>query len=104
MPDATPARWQAADLAVIWLALAVPPLRVAAGRGRRLDGLLLAARWALLAALAPSYARRGLLFWLSPLADPAVAVRFTWSALRPTRRWRGRTYGTASNRSRTEGR
>ena len=104
MPDATPARWQAADLAVIWLALGIPMLRVAALRGRLLDRLLLAVRWALLAALAPAYARRGVPFWLSPLADPAVAVRFTWSALRPTRRWRGRTYATASDRSRTGGR
>jgi dolichol-phosphate mannosyltransferase len=104
MPDATPVRWQAADLAVVWLALALPVLRVAAGRGRLLDRALLAVRGALLAALAPAYARRGLPFWLSPLADPAVAVRLTWSALRPTRRWRGRTYGIASNRSRTAGR
>jgi hypothetical protein len=26
------------------------------------------------------------------LADPATAVCFTLSALRPARRWRGRTY------------
>ena len=31
-------------------------------------------------------------FWLSPLADPATAVRLTLSALRPARTWRGRTY------------
>jgi dolichol-phosphate mannosyltransferase len=104
MPDATPMRWQVADLAVTWLALALPVLRVAAGYGRPLDRLLLAMRWALLVALAPAYARRGLPFWLSPLADPAVAVRLTWSALRPTRRWRGRTYGSPSDRSRTAGR
>jgi dolichol-phosphate mannosyltransferase len=104
MPDATPLRWQAADLAVVWLALALPALRAATGRARRLDRLLLAVRWTLLAALAPSYARRGLPFWLSPLADPAVALRFTWSALRPARRWRGRTYASAGRRSRTAGR
>jgi dolichol-phosphate mannosyltransferase len=93
MPDATPPLWQAADLAVVWLVLGLPPLRVATRRARRLDLALLAARWALLAPLARSYARRGPAYWLSPLADPAVAARFTWSALRPTRRWRGRTYG-----------
>ncbi len=94
MPDATPPAWQAADLAVVWLVLALPPLRLATGRARKLDLVLLAVRWALLAPLARSYARRGAAYWLSPLADPAVAARFTWSALRPTRRWRGRTYGS----------
>ena len=44
------------------------------------------------AALAGAYARRGVPFWLSPLADPATAVRLTLSALRPARTWRGRTY------------
>lgn len=93
MPDVTPPAWQAADLAVVWLVLALPPLRAASGRAHRLDWLLLAVRWALLAPLAHSYARRGAPFWLSPLADPAAAVRLTWSVVRPARRWRGRTYG-----------
>ena len=92
MPDVTPPAWQAADLAVVWLALALPVLRAAAGRAGPLDGALLALRWAVLAALARSYARRGPAFWLSPLADPAVALRFTQSALWPTREWRGRRY------------
>ena len=53
---------------------------------------LLAVRAALLGPLAGAYARRGVPFWLSPLADPATAVRLTLSALRPARTWRGRTY------------
>jgi dolichol-phosphate mannosyltransferase len=92
MPDVTPAAWQAADLAVVWLTLALPQLRAATGRATRLDGALLALRLGVTAALARSYARRDAAFWLSPLADPATAVRFTLSALRPVRRWRGRTY------------
>ena len=51
-----------------------------------------ALRLALLAPLAGAYTRRGAPFWLSPLADPATAVRLTLSALRPRRDWRGRTY------------
>ena len=43
-------------------------------------------------AFAPSYTRRGVPYWLSPLADVAAAVRLTWSAARPARRWRGRVY------------
>jgi dolichol-phosphate mannosyltransferase len=92
LPDVTPPAWQAADLAVSWLAMALPLVRLAAGRPARLDLALLAVRAALLGGLAPAYDRRGAAFWLSPLADPAVAVRLTLSALRPARTWRGRTY------------
>ena len=93
MPDVTPPLRQAADLAVVWLVLGLPPLRVATRRAGRLDLMLLALRAALTAGLAPAYERRGVAFWLSPLADPLAAVRLTTSALRPARTWRGRTYG-----------
>jgi dolichol-phosphate mannosyltransferase len=43
-------------------------------------------------ALAPSYQRRGLPFWLSPLADPLAAIRILLSTLRTPREWRGRRY------------
>ena len=94
LPDVTPRRWQAADLAVVWLdarpagAAARSPARRAAGprAARWLRARRCSARWR------RAYARRGVPFWLSPLADPAAAVRLTWSALRPARRWRGRTY------------
>ncbi len=92
LPDVTPPAWQAADLAVVWLTLALPVIRTAAARPTPLDLALLALRVALLPALAGAYGRRGLPFWLSPLADPATAVRLTLSALRPARTWRGRTY------------
>jgi dolichol-phosphate mannosyltransferase len=91
--DITSAAWQAADLGVVWLAQALPVIRLAAGRPAPLDLALLAVRAALLGALARSYTHRGPAFWLSPLADPATAVRITASALRPPRAWRGRTYG-----------
>jgi dolichol-phosphate mannosyltransferase len=92
LPDVTSRAWRAADLAAVWLTLGLPPLRVAAGRARPLDWALLAVRCAVHGALAPVYARRGPAFWLAPLADPAVAVRLTWSSVRPARSWRGRTY------------
>jgi dolichol-phosphate mannosyltransferase len=97
LPDVTPPAWQAADLAVVWLTMALPVARAAALRPTRLDVALLALRGLLLAPLAPAYARRGAPYWASPLADPATAVRLTLSALRPARTWRGRTYpaGTA---------
>jgi dolichol-phosphate mannosyltransferase len=92
LPDVTRPAWQAADLAVVWLAMALPVARAVTGRPTRLDGALLALRWALLVPLAGAYARRGAAYWASPLADPATAIRLTLSALRPTRTWRGRTY------------
>jgi dolichol-phosphate mannosyltransferase len=100
LADVTVPAWRVADVALVWLVLALPLLRVAAGRSTGLDRGLLAGRLALLAALAPAYERRGPAFWLSPLADPLAAVRLTVSALRPARRWRGRTYGHAGGTAR----
>jgi dolichol-phosphate mannosyltransferase len=41
-------------------------------------------------AIAGSYARRGVTFWLSPTADPVAAVRLVLSSVRRPRQWRGR--------------
>jgi len=90
--DVTGPGWQAADLAVVWLTAALPVLRLVAGRPTRLDLALLAARLLLTGALRGSYARPGLGLLLSPLLDPATAVRLTQATLRPVRTWRGRTY------------
>jgi dolichol-phosphate mannosyltransferase len=57
-----------------------------------LSGALLAVRVLLQRALAPSYASRGVTFWLSPLADPMAALRILLSTLRRPREWRGRRY------------
>jgi dolichol-phosphate mannosyltransferase len=92
LPGVTSPAWAAADVAVVWLTLGLPPLRVLAHRAGKLDWALLTLRAAMLAAVAPSYARRGAPFWLSPLADPLAAARLTWSSVRPARRWRGRVY------------
>jgi dolichol-phosphate mannosyltransferase len=100
LPDVTPPAWQAADLAVLWLTLGLPPVRAALGRANRLDVALLALRWVMLAPLAGGYARRGAPYWLSPLADPLAVARVTASALRPARSWRGRRYAAAGRRGR----
>ena len=94
MTDVTTPAWQAADLAVVWLTLGLPPVRLALRRSTRLDKLLIAVRWAMVAPLGRAYTRRDVPFWLSPLADPLAALRLTWSALHPSRTWRGRTYDT----------
>jgi dolichol-phosphate mannosyltransferase len=92
-PDVNPPLQNALDLATLWLTMALPLLR----RRTPLDALLIAVRWAMLLALARSYRPRGAAFWLSPLADAAVLARLTQSAIRPTRTWRGRTYGPSGS-------
>ena len=62
-----------------------------------LSAVLLAVRILLQRALAPSYERRGLAFWLSPTADPLAAFRILLSTLRTPRSWRGRQYGALTN-------
>jgi dolichol-phosphate mannosyltransferase len=61
-----------------------------------LNAFLLAIRFALLLAIAPSYdrsqAKGGWLFWLSPLADPLAVLRIFLSAFRTPTQWRGRSY------------
>ena len=92
LADVEPAARRATDVAVVWLAMALPVLRALSGRARPLDWALLAVRAAMTAAMRDAYALRGPAFWLSPLADPATAVRLTLSSARQTRTWRGRTY------------
>ncbi|WP_067460143.1 glycosyltransferase [Actinomadura macra] len=103
--DVTGGAALAGDLAVIWLTMALPVLRTAAGRPAPLDLALLAQRMLLVAALRGSYARPGPGLAVSPLLDVASAARLTWSALRPARTWRGRTYSRAHGPgySRTDG-
>ncbi len=103
MTDVTTPGWQAGDLAVVWLAQALPLVAVAARLVRRrrphlLDAAMVAVRFAMTAATAPAYRRRGPPYWLSPLADTAAALRLTASVLRPPRTWRGRTYPSAPRR------
>jgi len=62
-----------------------------------LNLFLLAIRFALLFAIAPSYDHKnttaGWTFWLSPLADPLAVLRIFLSALSTPTQWRGRKYG-----------
>ncbi|WP_445633885.1 2'-O-glycosyltransferase CruG [Nostoc sp. DSM 114161] len=61
-----------------------------------LNLFLLAIRFGMLLAIAPSYDRQtakgSWLFWLSPFADPLAVLRIFLSAFRTPREWRGRKY------------
>ena len=93
MPDVTSPLWQAADLAVVWLAMAAPALRLVTRRGTAVDVTLVMVRLGIVAALRGAYTQGGPPLWSSWLADVPTAVRLTQGALRPSRTWRGRTYG-----------
>ncbi len=92
MADVTTPAWQAADLAVLGLTMALPLGRLLAGRPTPLDLALLALRGALLGALRGSYAAPGPGLYWSPLADLAAFARMTGATVRPVRTWRGRRY------------
>ena len=83
--------WDGWGRSIIDPAVSSPP-RLASRRADALDCVLLALRLGILTAQARAYRPRGLAFWLSPLCDPATAVRLTLSVLRPPREWRGRVY------------
>ena len=82
-------------LLALGLAAALRPMGQAAGAVPLFvtSVSLLAVRVLLQRALAPSYERRGVAFWLSPLADPLAALRILLSSLRRPTQWRGREYG-----------
>jgi dolichol-phosphate mannosyltransferase len=85
-------REQAAGLAVVSLAMALPMVRLLTRRADKLDAVALLMRVGTLVGTKRAYDRVSPFYWLSPLADPLVAVRLTQSTLRPERTWRGRTY------------
>jgi dolichol-phosphate mannosyltransferase len=86
--------WLPAALA---LRFAWPTLPASAWRTALLVAtvVLVGVRWLLLLGIAPSYERRGITWWLSPLADPLAALRLVISTLRRPKRWRTRTYASA---------
>ena len=101
LPGVASGREQVLDIAVLALTLALPiPMLIAcAWTGAWLAAvpslILLAVRVLFHVALRPTYDRRSAAWWLAPLADPLAVARLAWSAVRPNRRWRGRTYATS---------
>lgn len=109
LKDATSKAQQALDTLFVVLAqgLALPSAIAVAfawpsmtpGNARTLlavaTAVLVGVRWLLLLGIAPSYERRGLTWWLSPLADPLAALRLVLSTLRRPKRWRTRRYDSA---------
>jgi hypothetical protein len=88
-----PLHRQITEALVIALAQVLPIPRLLTRRGDPLDVALLALRLGTLAGTAGAYERRGLAYWMSPLADvPALAALVTGVVGRRRHRWRGRTY------------
>ncbi|MGA0122358.1 MAG: glycosyltransferase, partial [Gaiellales bacterium] len=102
LPGVASGREQALDILTLLLTLALPPWLLIAAL---LVGswwvavpslVLLAVRLLFHVALRSAYDHPGRLYWLAPLADGAAVVRLIASAVRPNRRWRGRTYARSS--------
>jgi dolichol-phosphate mannosyltransferase len=104
LADATSRRRQSLDVAFIALVQGFPlPVLawalIKAGTPAALPDSLIAINVALLFirvlmsfAIAGSYGRHSVGYWLSPLSDPLAALRLVWSTVRRARTWRGRTY------------
>jgi len=100
--DASSVRWRSLDALLLLLVQALPIpvlLGLALGviHGRRgpvlalvgVNAAAFAVRTLLGAAMAHSFARRGLAYWLSPLADTAAVLRVVETMVHPPREWRG---------------
>ena len=99
LADATSRGRHAFDLALLVLGQALPvPVLILAALASiswpliAMNALLLIIRLIVLAAIAPSYERRGLPFFMSWLADPAAVFRVVLSTVRRPVTWRGRSY------------
>jgi len=79
-----------AALATLVAAQVLPLARVLAGRADLLDVGMLAVRLGTLVGTARSYRRRGVAYWLSPLADVVAVAALVRSTFVPPRTWRGR--------------
>lgn len=93
LADVTSPAWLAADLAVVWAAMALPLPRLLSGRGDVIDIAGVALRFGVVVATAGAFRPADGALVLAPYADLPVAARITLGALRPSRTWRGRTYG-----------
>jgi dolichol-phosphate mannosyltransferase len=102
--DSTRPIWLAVDSVFLVLAQALPfPLLIALASGVvrgapnvvdalfAINAAFVLIRVLMLGALAGSYERPGVAFWLSPLADIAAVFRVLLSSARRPRAWRGRS-------------
>ena len=103
--DSTRPIWLVVDSVLLVLAQALPlPLLIAIASGLvrgapnvvdalvAINAAFVLIRVLILGALAGSYERPGVAFWLSPLADIAAVFRVLLSTIRRPRAWRGRSY------------
>lgn len=98
LPGVASGREQLLDTLTLFITMVVPPiaLLLALWQGAWLltvpAAILVVVRWALHLALRPTYDRPRATFWFAPFVDLLAVVRLAVSAVRPNRRWRGRSY------------
>lgn len=99
LPGVDP-RWRRlAGLGTVVLTQALPLVRLVARRADLLDVALLAVRVGTLAGTARAYDRRGVAYWLSPLADVVAVAALVRSTVARPRPWRGRAVSASPSRS-----
>ncbi len=84
---------QAADLATVLVAQALPIPRLLLGVGDPLDVAMALVRLGTLIGTRRAYEQPRWSYWFSPVFDLGVAARLVQATVRPERTWRGRTYG-----------
>ena len=98
LPGVASGREQVIDITTLVLTLALAPWTVLAALllGSPLlaipGAILLTVRFIFHAALRSAYDDPTAAYWLAPFADGLAVVRLVVSAVRPNRRWRGRSY------------
>lgn len=98
LPGVASGREQLLDTITLFLTMVIPPLALALAIWQRAwwlaipAAILVLVRWSLHVALRPTYERPRATFWLAPAVDALAVLRLAVSAVRPNRRWRGRSY------------
>ena len=81
---------QMIEVAVIGLAVVVPPIRLLMRRADAVDGVALALRLGSLVGIRRAHVDGGWAYWSSPLADPVAIAATVFGLVRPAPMWRGR--------------
>ncbi len=90
LPGVDSPRRRLTSLAVLAITQAAPLVRLACRRADALDAVLLLVRTGTLVGTARAYTRRGVAYWLSPLADVVAVAALVRSTVARPRPWRGR--------------
>lgn len=93
LPGVDPVVRRMLDVVVLTLAMPVPLGRMLIGRADLVDVVAVAMRAGTLVGTRRAFARTGVAYWSSPLADVVSVASLATTALQRRQRWRGRVSG-----------